>query len=324
MSKDYRVLLYYKYEPIEDPETFKNKHLEFAKSIGLRGRVLVSKGGINGTVSGTIEQTEKYKDYVHSLPGFEDLWFKEDEATDYAHKKMHVRARDEIVSLKLEDDINPMEVTGDFLKPEDFREALLDEDTIVLDTRNDYEYDLGHFKGAIRPEIHNFRELPEWVMENKEKFMDKKVVMYCTGGIRCEKFSGWMLREGIGKEVGQLEGGIDTYGKDPKTKGDLWDGKMYVFDERISVPINQINPTIISTDIYDGTPCDRYVNCANPDCNNQVIMSEENEHKYLRGCTSHCRKHPLNRYVKEQNLSEADWEERLNNIDETLYEETTV
>src|SRR5699024_847132 len=119
-------------EAIEDPETFKNKHLEFAKSIGLRGRVLVSKGGINGTVSGTIEQTEKYKDYVHSLPGFEDLWFKEDEATDYAHKKMHVRARDEIVSLKLEDDINPMEVTGDFLKPEDFREALLDEDTIVL------------------------------------------------------------------------------------------------------------------------------------------------------------------------------------------------
>ncbi len=323
MSKDYRVLLYYKYEPIEDPETFKDEHLEFTKSIGLRGRVLVSKGGINGTVSGTIEQTEKYKEYVHSLPGFEDLWFKEDEADDYAHKKMHVRARDEIVSLKLEDDIDPMEVTGDFLKPADFREALLDEDTVVLDTRNDYEYDLGHFKGAIRPEIRNFRELPEWIMENKEKFMDKKVVMYCTGGIRCEKFSGWMMREGIGIKVGQLEGGIDTYGKDPNTQGDLWEGKMYVFDERISVPVNQVNPTVIAEDHFDGTPCERYVNCANPACNEQVIMTEENEHKYLRGCTAECRKHSRNRYVQEHDLSEEEWEARLNDIGESLYETTT-
>ena len=322
MSKDYRVLLYYKYEPIDDPETFKNDHLEFTKSIGLRGRILVSKGGINGTVSGTIEQIEKYKDYVHSLPGFENLWFKEDEADGYAHKKMHVRVRDEIVSLRLEDDVDPMEITGDFLEPKDFHEALLDEDTIVLDTRNDYEYNLGHFKGAIRPEIRNFRELPDWVMENKEKFMDKKVVMYCTGGIRCEKFSGWMMREGIGTEIGQLEGGIDTYAKDPNTKGELWEGKMYVFDERISVPVNQVNPTVIAKDHFDGTPCERYVNCANPVCNEQVIMTEENEHKYLRGCTAECRKHSRNRYVQEHHLSEEEWEERLNNIGESLYETT--
>jgi len=324
MSKDYRVLLYYKYETIENPETFKNKHLEFCKSIGLKGRILVGTEGINGTVSGTVEQTEKYKDFVTSLPGFEDLWFKEDEADDYAHKKMHVRVRDEIVSLRLEDDIDPDELTGEYLKPKAFREAIEDEDTVVLDTRNDYEYDLGHFKGAVRPEIRNFRDLPEWVSENKEKFMDKKVVMYCTGGVRCEKFSGWMLREGITDEVGQLEGGIDTYGKDEETLGELWDGQMYVFDERISVPVNQVDPTVVATDIYDGQPCERYVNCASPECNAQVIMSEENEHKYLRGCTAECRKDPRNRYVKEQDLSESEWEQRLNNIGESLYEESTV
>ncbi|HSH52708.1 MAG TPA: rhodanese-related sulfurtransferase [Bacteroidales bacterium] len=321
MSKDYRVLLYYKYEPIQDPENFRDEHLKFCKSIGLRGRILVGSEGINGTVSGTVEQTEQYKDYLHSLQGFEDVWFKEDEADGYAHKKMHVRYREEIVSLRLEDDIDPEEITGDYLKPAQFRDALIDEDTIVLDTRNDYEYDLGHFKGAIRPEIRNFRDLPNWVKDNKEKFMDKKVVVYCTGGVRCEKFSGWMLREGLAEQVGQLEGGIDTYGKDPETKGDLWEGSMYVFDERISVPINQVNPTVVGKDHYDGTPCDRYVNCANPECNEQVLMSEENEHKYLRGCTVECRKHPRNRYVSEHNLSEAEWEKRLNKIDETLYEE---
>ena len=321
MSKDYRVLLYYKYEPIENPEAFRDEHLEFCKSIGLRGRILVGTEGINGTVSGTIAQTERYKEYLHSLPGFEDVWFKEDEADDYAHKKMHVRAREEIVSLKLDDDINPDEITGEYLKPQQFKEAILDEDTIVLDTRNDYEYDLGHFKGALRPEIRNFRDLPDWVKDNKEKFMDKKVVVYCTGGVRCEKFSGWMLREGLAKEVGQLQGGIDTYGKDPETQGELWEGSMYVFDERISVPINQVNPTIIGKDHYDGTPCDRYVNCANPECNEQVLMSEENEHKYLRGCTAECRKHPRNRYVKEHNLTEEEWEDRLNKIGESLYEE---
>ena len=324
MSKDFRVLLYYKYQAIESPETFQDEHLAFCNSIGLKGRVLVGTEGINGTVSGTIEQTEQYKEFLHSLPGFEDVWFKVDEVDDYAHKKMHVRVREEIVSLDLEDDVNPHEVTGDYLKPTQFKEALLDEDTIVLDTRNDYEYDLGHFKGAIRPDVRNFRDLPEWVKENKEQFMDKKVVVYCTGGVRCEKFSGWMLREGLAENVGQLEGGIDTYGKDPETLGELWEGSMYVFDERISVPINQVNPTVVAKDHYDGEPCDRYVNCANPDCNKQVFMTEENEAKYVRGCTVECRKHPRNRFVSANNLTKEEWEARLNNIGETLYEETTI
>lgn len=317
--KDYKVLLYYKYHDIENPEQFRDEHLEFCNSIGLKGRIIVGYEGINGTVSGTIEQTEKYKEFLHSLEGFEDVWFKEDEADGYTHPRMSIKFRKEIVSLKLENDFSPNETTGKYLNPKEFKEAILDENTVILDTRNDYEYDLGHFKGAIRPDIKSFRELPEWIKENEEMFKDKNVAMYCTGGVRCEKFSGWMLRAGISDKVAQLHGGIDTYGKDPDVKGELWEGSMYVFDDRISVPINHVNPTVIGKDYFDSTPSERYRNCANPECNKQIFMSEENEHKYLRSCCEECRRHPRNRYAKENNLSEEEWEERLNAIGESLY-----
>ena len=186
MAKPIRVLLYYKYLPIENAEQFAADHLAFCKSIGLKGRILVADEGINGTVSGDYETTQKYMDYVHSLPGMEDLWFKIDEEEEQAFKKMFVRYKKEIVHLGLEDDnfdsdINPLETTGAYLSPKEFKDAFLDEDTVVLDTRNDYEYDLGHFRGAIRPDIRNFRELPQWVRDHKEEFMDKRVVVYCTG-----------------------------------------------------------------------------------------------------------------------------------------------
>lgn len=319
MAKDYRVLLYYKYVAIEDPEKFREEHLAFCKNNHLKGRILVSDEGLNGTVSGTIEDTEVYMDTLHNDPRFSDMVFKIDEADEHAFKKMFVRYRPEIVSLKLEDDVDPHETTGKYLEPKEFYEAVKDEDTVVIDARNDYEYDLGHFRGAVRPDIQNFRELPEWIKENKEKFMDKKVVTYCTGGIRCEKFSGWLLKEGF-EDVGQLHGGIHTYGSDPEVQGDLWDGKMYVFDERISVPINRKEHVVVGKDWFDGTPCERYVNCAEPDCNRQFLTSEQNEHTYLRGCSHECRVSPNNRYVKEHNLSREEVANRLAAIGEKLPE----
>ncbi len=319
--KDYRVLLYYQYVTIEDPEQFRDEHLAYCKRLGLKGRILVSEEGINGTVSGTVEQTDQYMKDLKEDPRFADINFKIDEADEHAFKKMHVRYRPEIVSLALEDieeeDVDPNELTGEHLEPAEFREALLDEDTIVLDARNDYEYDLGHFRGAIRPDIKAFRELPEWIRENKEKFMDKKVVTYCTGGIRCEKLSGWMLKEGI-EDVAQLKNGIHNYGTDPETQGEYWDGKMYVFDERISTDVNQVNPTVVGRDWFDGEPCERYVNCGSPTCNRQILVSEENEHKYVRGCSHACRIDPDNRYVEENNLSDNEWEARLNRLGESL------
>lgn len=314
---DYQVLLYYKYTTIDDPETFAKEHLAFCKEIGLKGRILVAEEGINGTVSGTTEATEKYKNAMHADPRFSDMVFKIDEADKHAFKKMFVRPRKEIVSLHLEHDLSPLEVTGKYLEPEEFREALQDPETVVLDARNDYEYDLGHFRGAIRPDIKAFRELPNWVEENRDQFDGKKVVTYCTGGIRCEKFSGWLKTAGF-DDVAQLHGGIATYGKDEKTKGEFWDGMMYVFDERISVPINRVDHTIVGKDHFDGTPCERYINCANPHCNKQILASEENDEKYLHSCSHECRVHPDNLYVKKHNLTEEQLEARLNAIGESL------
>ena len=310
---DYRVLLYYNYTTIEDPEVFAKEHLAFCKSIGLKGRILVAEEGINGTVSGTIEATEAYMEHMHADERFKDTWFKIDEAEGHAFRKMFVRPRKELVALNLEDDINPHELTGKYLDPKEFKEALLDEDTIVLDARNDYEFDLGHFRGAVRPDIRSFRELPQWIRDNKEKFMDKKVVTYCTGGIRCEKFSGWLLREGV-EDVAQLHGGIAMYGKDPEVQGELWDGKMYVFDDRISVEINHVDKNVIGKDWFDGTPCERYINCANPECNRQILTSEENEAKHLGGCCYECAANENNRYVVAHNISPEEREARLSAI----------
>ncbi|MED4688572.1 rhodanese-related sulfurtransferase [Peribacillus frigoritolerans] len=316
-TKPYRVLLYYLYVPIENHEEFAAEHLAACKALELKGRILVASEGINGTVSGTIEQTDKYMDMMKSDPRFADIVFKIDEAEGHAFKKMHVRPRNELVTLRLEDDINPNKKTGKYLSPKEFFEQMQDENTIVLDARNDYEFDLGHFRGAIKPEITNFRELPEWVRENKEMFEGKKILTYCTGGIRCEKFSGWLVEEGF-EDVSQLHGGIATYGKDPEVQGELWDGQMYVFDERIAVPINQKEHVIVGRDIYSGEPCERYVNCANPECNKKILCSEENEHKHMRSCTHECRVHPRNRYVVEHNLSEEEVAERLQLIEDSI------
>ncbi|MGM0124109.1 UPF0176 protein [Enterococcus sp. AZ194] len=314
---DYRVLLYYNYTTIEDPEAFAKEHLAFCKSLDLKGRILVANEGINGTLSGTIEHTEKYMEMMHNDPRFSDTYFKMDQSHGHAFKKMFVRPRPELVSLKLEDDIDPHELTGQYLEPEAFKEAILDEDTVVIDARNDYEYDLGHFRGAVRPDIRSFRELPQWIRDNKEQFMDKRVVTYCTGGIRCEKFSGWLVREGF-KDVAQLHGGITAYGKDPATQGELWDGKMYVFDERISVEINSVDKQIIGRDWFDQTPCERYVNCSNPECNRQILCSEENEAKHLGGCSYECSAHPHNRYTQAHGISEEEKRSRLKALKDTV------
>lgn len=315
MGKEkYQVLLYYHFADIDDPEQFAADHLALCKEIGLKGRILVADYGINGTVSGTIAQTEKYMDTMRADSRFADIIFKIDEHDGHAFKKMHVRPRKELVTLRLDDPIHPKELTGEYLKPKDFYEAMTSDDTVILDTRNDYEYDVGHFRGAIRPDIRNFRELPEWVKNNRHLLEGKKILTYCTGGIRCEKFTGWLIKEGF-EDVAQLEGGIVTYGKDPEVQGKLWDGVCYVFDERLTVPINRTEHVIVGKDHFDGTPCERYVNCADPTCNKQILCSEENEHKYLRGCTDACRRSPLNRYVIEHGLTEEEVNERLQKLE---------
>lgn len=312
-TANYRVLLFYKYVTIDNPEEFTAQHLTYCNDLGIKGRILVSTEGINGTLSGTIEQTEQYMKDIKEDSRFSDMLFKMDDAGGHAFAKMHVRTRGEIVNFSLEDDINPNELTGNYLKPEEWLEAMNDPNTVIIDARNDYEYDLGHFRGAVRPSIRNFRDLPNWIKQNEEILEGKKILTYCTGGVRCEKFSGWLKKEGH-KDVSQLDGGIATYGKDPETKGVLWDGQMYVFDNRIAVPINKIEHTIVGKDYFDNTPCERYINCANPFCNKQILSSVENEHKYLGACSEECRIHPRNRYVEKYKISKDEVISRINQI----------
>lgn len=313
-QKDYRILLFYKYVAIEDPTVFAAEHLTFCKELGLLGRILVGNEGINGTVSGNIEQTEAYINHMKQDERFHDIMWKIDEADGHAFKKMHVRPRKEIVHLGLEEDINPHEITGDYLTPVEFMEKMQEDNTIVIDARNDYEFDLGHFRGAIRPDIENFRDLPDWMLERKDQFEGKQILTYCTGGIRCEKFSGWLKREGFGENVSQLHGGIATYAKDPEVKGQLWDGQMFVFDRRRSVPINQVEHTIVGKDFFTGEPTERYTNCANPACHKLLLCEEKHEAFYMRSCSDECRRADHNFFVKENQWTKEQVEAQIEKI----------
>ncbi|AZK46935.1 rhodanese-related sulfurtransferase [Paenibacillus lentus] len=287
MSKPaYRVLLYYKFVHIESPETFTTEHLQYCKHLGLKGRILIASEGINGTVSGTIEQTQKYMDHLRANPLFHDIVFKIDEVEGHAFKKMFVRHKKELVTFRYEHELDPNKISGKRLSPVEFHEQLQQDDVIIIDGRNDYEYDIGHFRGAIRPEVESFREFPEWIRDNLSQYKDKKVLTYCTGGIRCEKLTGFLLNEGF-KDVAQLEGGIVTYGQDPEVQGRLFDGKCYVFDERISVPINRTDEDIVIASCYHcGDTNDRYINC--PVCNLQYVCCETCEDEHHGFCSSEC------------------------------------
>lgn len=287
-QQSYQILLYYKFVQIEDPETFKNEHLQYCKDLGLKGRILVSSEGINGTVSGTIEQTEQYMKDMKANPLFADMVFKIDPSEGHAFHKMFVRHRKELVTFRVEDELDPNVISGKRLSPKQFFEQLQQDDVIVLDGRTDYEYDIGHFRNAIRPEVESFREFPEWIRENMSQYKDKTILTYCTGGIRCEKLTGFMLKEGF-QDVAQLDGGIVTYGKDPEVQGRLFDGKCYVFDERISVPINHTDEDIIVGKCHHcGEPADRYINCVNDACHLQHICCEKCDELHNGFCSEAC------------------------------------
>lgn len=285
---DFLILLYYKYTEIKDHEAFAKEHLKFCEALNLKGRVLIAHEGINGTVSGERENAEAYMNALRQDPRFEGIEFKIDPGTEHAFKRLSVKPRKEIVSLHLENDISPNELTGTYLEPKEFYQALQEKDVVIIDARNDYESDLGKFRNALVPPVKNFRDLPQWVEENMENWKGKKILTYCTGGIRCEKFSGYLKSKGL-KDVSQLHGGIVQYGKDPEVQGKLFDGKCYVFDNRISVDVNHTDDNqIFSKCIHSGLLTTRYKNCANPSCRPQFFYHEDYAHVYSGCCSKEC------------------------------------
>ena len=294
MSALYEVLLYYRYFSIEEPQEYVSEHRRLCEELGLFGRILVAREGINGTVSGLREQTQAYQEYLRSKPGTDEMEFKVDPADGHAFQKLSIKARDEIVTLGLSlcEDIDPNETTGNYLSPKDFYEAMQDPNAVIVDARNEYESQLGKFRNAICPDVDSFRYLAQWIRDHRSELEGKRILTYCTGGIRCEKFSGFLLSEGY-EDVSQLHGGIVTYGRDPETQGRDFEGQCYVFDQRIGVQVNRENPSVIASCRHCGVPIERYRNCGFTPCNAQFFCCKECEESRGRFCSEACREQTM-------------------------------
>lgn len=286
MSK-FQTLLYYKYSHISDPELFRLEHLNFCKSLGLKGRILIAEEGINGSVSGTPEQCAAYMDAMGNNPLFKGIEFKIDEVDEPSFDRMHVRYRPELVNLGMPK-LDPNKSDIPHLKAEEVLEMMNDPDIVMLDTRNKVEWEVGKFKNAITLDIESFREFPE-ALKDVEYLKDKKVIAYCTGGIRCEKATMVMKDMGF-KNVFQIDGGILKYCKE--SGGYNWDGKMYVFDKRVAVDVNTVNPTVISHCRICNEPEDHLVNCSNPHCNEHFVLCQDCAVKMNGACSAQCMDNP--------------------------------
>jgi len=287
----FQILLYYLYRSLGDAAGYFEEHRILCERLGLRGRILIAEEGLNGTVSGSSEMTEEYMSILQRDERTRGIEFKVDSSRDHAFPKLDIKLRKEVVTLALgEDDFSPTEGTGRHLSPPEWRVLMEREDAVMIDVRNQYEWELGHFEGALLPPVQSFREFPEWVRRNRGQLKGKKILTYCTGGVRCEKLSGFLLREGF-EEVFQLGGGIVSYGRDPVVQGEKFLGKCYVFDERIGVEVNRtVGATIISRCDHCSSTCDRYVNCSWSHCNRQHFCCEACEDDARGYCNSICRK----------------------------------
>lgn len=279
---NYEVILYYNFTKIEDPDAFCKAHKKYLKELGVKGRVYISEEGINGTIGGNPGQVQQYKEYIWSLDGFEDTEFKADLENSLPFAKLICKVREEIVALHV-DNVDPKD-GGNYLSPAEWRKVMESgEDYVMIDVRNNYESRVGHFEGAVKPDVDKFYKFPEWLDEAEQEIpKDKKVLMYCTGGIRCEKFSVLMKKKGWG-DVNQLHGGILNYAKEEG--GEHFKGKCFVFDDRLVVPVNKENLEPIARCEITGKPADSYINCANMECNKLFVCSEEGA-KQMDGCCS--------------------------------------
>lgn len=288
----FTVLLYYKYINIADPQKVVEEQRQVCKDLNLTGRIYIASEGINGTVEGKTEDTQKYEEYMSNHELFKDMPFKRSEGNGMCFVNLRVKNRKEIVSVNLGDkDIDPNKVTGKYLTADGLH-ALYEsgEEFYIVDMRNDYEYKIGFFENSILPPLKNFRELPE-IVENLKHLKDKKVVTVCTGGVRCEKASGFLVENGF-TNVYQLKDGIHTYME--KYPNKHFKGKLYVFDGRIAVGFNVDSPEheIVGKCDKCGNACDKYYDCSYLHCkNNRHFVCCDNclEDNGLAFCSDECK-----------------------------------
>lgn len=230
---NYVIASFYKFIPLDDYETLKAPLLAKMKEHHIFGTIILAHEGINGSFAGTADEVHALYDYLRSDPRFADLYFKETFDPSMPFEKAKVKFRKEIVTLGIPG-IDPLQCTGTRVSPAEWNELITDPNILVIDTRNTYEVELGTFTNAINPETENFRDFPAYVKNNLLDKKDKKIAMFCTGGIRCEKSTAYLKSLGF-NEVYQLEGGILNYMDSIPESQSTWQGKCFVFDERIAI-----------------------------------------------------------------------------------------
>ena len=272
-----KILLYYKFTPFADPEAVKLWQKALTEQLNLRGRILVSRHGLNGTVGGDIDDLKKYIKATKQYPDLKDTVFKWSDGAREDFPRMSVKHRRELVGFKNSDDefdVDEHGVVGggEHLKPEEVNEMVerFGDDVVFFDGRNANEASVGKFKNAIIPDTRTSRDfIRELESDKYEALKDKKIISYCTGGIRCEVISAMMKKRGF-KEVYQIDGGIVKYGEKYGDDG-LWEGSLRVFDNRKTVNFSDHAKTI-GTCTHCGGPTSNFENCANNACNAFVLV----------------------------------------------------
>ncbi len=270
---DFVVLLFYKYVRIDDPQAFLEAHKALCERLSIKGRFVVAHEGLNGTCEGTPDAVNEYVKELTSDPRFADMHIKYSKGTGDSFPKLKIRVRPEIVSLGLgENDVDPNAVTGIHLKPEELHAWFENnEDFTIIDMRNDYEHAVGHFKNSVLPKLKNFRDLPK-ELPSLEHLKDKKIITVCTGGVRCEKASGYLKTQGF-NDVYQLDGGMVSYME--QFPGKNFNGAMYSFDGRNVIDYDQGNHEIVGRCKRCNEKTENYVDCKNDSCHGQFLYCED-------------------------------------------------
>ena len=226
----------YKFTRLDDFEEIQGPLKIFLESLNIRGTLLLAKEGVNGTISGDNDSIMKSLDYLQKDERLVGLEYKFSYSEKPPFKRLKVKLKKEIVTLGVSN-IDPIFSSGTYVKPADWNELINDPDVVLIDTRNNYEFEIGSFKGSINPNTETFREFPAYTKNNLEKYRDKKIAMFCTGGIRCEKSTAYLKSKGF-ENVFHLQGGILKYLEEIKEDESLWEGECFVFDDRVAVKHN--------------------------------------------------------------------------------------
>lgn len=285
----YKVLAYYVFTEIKDPIEEVKRQKEILDSLQGKARIYISEEGVNAQLSLPANNTEAYINWLSENPIYKDAEVKLHDWAEHAFAKLTVKIRKELVAVDRKIDLSKR---GEYLSPAEWKEKLdhKDSETILIDVRNNYESDVGHFEGAILPDLETFRGFPEYAKHLAKTVDTKKtkVMMYCTGGIRCELYSALLKDEGF-DTVYQLKGGVIQYGL--KEGKEHWRGKLFVFDDRLVVPISEDNQEIISSCKFCGCKSDTYYNCANMDCNELFLSCPKCVEERKGCCRENCLAH---------------------------------